>query len=94
MRIITAKTDEEVAMRISDSLSSSEYAISPSLPHGEPSAFGEWPGMNPPTVHSRQDYRRASSDPGSPPDVVAWTESEQDALRISFDPRDAREGER
>jgi hypothetical protein len=38
----------------------------------------------------RQDYGRASSDPGSPPDVVALTESKQDALGISFDPRDTR----
>jgi hypothetical protein len=59
-------SDEDGGRRSSDFAehrSSSEFMLSPTSPSDEQPVFGGWLG----TVQNRQGYRRANSDPGSPP---------------------------
>ena len=70
-----------------DARSSGEYTLSPASPPDEQPSFGGWLGLNT-TVQSRQGYRRANSDPGSPPvDVVAEVEAGGSGLGINMDDR-------
>lgn len=95
-RRISGETQHVVEDRgdseVTDERSSSEYILSPMSPPHDHSSFSGWLGLN--TVQSRQGYRRANSDPGSPPfDVVAEVQEEQNALGISLSHDDSREGE-
>jgi hypothetical protein len=69
-----------------DPRSSSEYALSPSSPYGEPIGYGERLDVDTSTLQIRQGYRRKNSEPDSPPlDVaIAGAVSEHDALGISI----------
>ncbi|KAF2829583.1 hypothetical protein CC86DRAFT_318980 [Ophiobolus disseminans] len=58
--------EDRRSSKATDGRSSSEYMLSPTSPLEEQSGFGGWLGLNT-TVQSRQGYRRANSDPGSPP---------------------------
>ena len=69
---------------VTDARSSSDYMLSPTSPDGL-QGFGGWLGLDT-TVQSRQGYRRANSDPGSPPiDLVA--QAGASGLGIDLDDR-------
>jgi hypothetical protein len=64
-----------------DRRSSSEHMLSPTSPADDHQPLGGWLGLN--TIQSRQGYRRANSDPGSPPFAAGG--AGEDALGISMD---------
>jgi hypothetical protein len=77
------KQDRRRSSELSEPRSSSEYLLSPTSIYLDQSTYGGRLVLDA-TVQSRQGYRRANSDPGSPPmDVVA--EVERSGLGIDLD---------